>query len=239
MTSLQKQVQSELLAACEKLEKKEARMVIDIEKVGASKNETIERLQSEGASDLKQANKMWDQAEENDLKRREQKLSAKLKKDAAKKIEPRLRALMETNAEELARHQRQAAREIDSYRLELFSKMNRQFKVECDNIRMHERQRAEKLESEWTAKLEEVRSRHCSEMDKVTKDHERRMQLQKKQHDIDMQRITDEHEVAIEDAQRAFSSRMEQITMQYERDLISMENKHTDEVNNRRTQHKL
>lgn len=214
-------------------------MTIEIEKIVASEKETIERIQNEGALELKQAKRTWEQAEENDLKQREQKLSPKLKKDAAKKIEPKLRELIRTNAEDLARLQRNATREIESYRLEMFRKMNRQFKVECDNIRIQERQKREKLESEWMVKLEEVRNRHCSEMDKIAKEHERRMQIQKEQHDIDKQRISDEHDVAIEDAQKALSSEMEQTTLQYERDLLSIENKHSDEVNSRRERNRL
>lgn len=193
-----------------------------------------ERMHQDGRVDLQQAKRSWQQAEEADLNRREHKLSAKLKKDAAKAVEPKLKHLMEMNTEELARLQRQSAREIDSYRVELFGKLNKEFKTQADKIRETERQRTESIEKDWMVKLEEVRARHCAEMDKAAKDHEVHMQMQRQQHDTVKQRIIHEHKAAMEDNQRLNHCQMEEATLKHDREMKSLHTQHKDRVRNRR-----
>lgn len=148
--------------------------------------------------------------------------------------QPKLKQLMEMNAEELARLQRQAAREIECYKLELFSKMNKEFKNQANAIRETERQRAEQVQRDWLSKVEEVRRHHCAEMEKTTKEHKQWMRMQKQQHEIDKERIIHKHETDMKDAEAAHKTRMEQVTMQHERDLASLEIEHNDQVRNRK-----
>ena len=119
----------ELTAVCQKLEKKETRLKADIEANLTSEKQTCEQLKTEGEVDIQQCQQSWRQAEESNLRKHEQKISSKLKRDAAKAVEPQLRHLMETNKEELDRLQREATREIDCYRLGLFRKINKEFKL--------------------------------------------------------------------------------------------------------------
>lgn len=227
------------MSDCEKLEKKEARLRVDIDKILSSERETCHQLKINGTAELQEFKKSWRQTEENDLKRRVEKLSPKLKRDAAKSVEPKLRELMELNAEELSRLQRQSNRDIDCYRLELFSKMNRDFKQESEKIRKEERQRQEQLESEWMQKLEEVRTRNCAEIDKTIKEHEQRMQMQNQHFSIDKQRLTHDHQAHLEDARQALNFEMEQVTIDHEREMTSIQSKHQDNISRRRDEMKM
>ena len=210
-----------------------------LDKLTSSESETCERMYREGANELQHCKKSWQQAEENDLKNREKKLAPKLRKDAAKKVEPRLRQLMEENTEELARLQRQSARELDSYKMELHRKMNKEFRAEADRIRETEREQVLKLEGEWMIKVEQVRVQNCDALNKTTKEHEQRMQLIKQQHNIQIQRLTHDREVAMEDAKRDLDSRLEDETRAHERIMAKMDADHKDKLSSKRIECKL
>ena len=94
-----------------------------------------ERLKGEGVRELENAKKSWQQAEKDELKKRDQKISLKLKQDAAKKIEPKLRELIENHKEEAERLQREANRELDYYRLKLYKCSNEEYRKETTSCR--------------------------------------------------------------------------------------------------------
>lgn len=211
----------------------------ELEKIAINRKETCERLKKEGLADMQVSKKSWAHAEENDMEKKERKLASKLKRDAANAVEPKLRQLIETNAEELDRLQRQAARELDSYKLELFSKMNREFKTESDNIRKMERQRNEQLEGDLMRKLNALQTSHLNDIEKKAKEHEHRMQIIKQQFDTDKQRLIREHEVAQEDAKNTLESQMNQVSRAHQLELATMEKEHKDKIRTRQQQNKL
>ena len=146
---------------------------------------------------------------------------------------------MEENTEELARLQRQSARELDSYKMELYSQMNKNFRVEADRIREVERQRTEKQQGEWMSKVEQVRVQNCDALSKTTKEHEQRMQLMKQQHTIQIQRLTHDQEVAMEVAKRDLDSKLEDSTRTHERTMAKMDADHKDKLSSKRTECRL
>ncbi|KAL3782973.1 hypothetical protein HJC23_003129 [Cyclotella cryptica] len=236
MTKDGERVQYELTALCQKLEKKEQHLRADIAKSLRSEDEVCDQLKAEGELDIQQCQHSWQQGEEIDFRKREQKLSSKLKRDAARAVEPKLRQLMENNKEELDRLQREATREIDCYRLELLRKINEEFKMEADKIREAERRRMEKLESEWMLKVQEMRRNHGTEMDKERREHEQRAKLNKQQYNADRQRCIDRHEVDRENLRRAREIEVEQLNLNHEREMSSMESEYKEEIKNRQNE---
>ena len=64
---------------CSSLEQKLGRLQNDIEKVSLSEQGMCEKLKKEGARELEEAKKRWQQAEKEELKKRESQMSPKLK----------------------------------------------------------------------------------------------------------------------------------------------------------------
>ena len=62
-----------------------------------------DKLKGEGTQELENTIKCWQQTEKDGLKKRDQKMSSKVKQDAAKAIEPKLHQLMENHKEEIER----------------------------------------------------------------------------------------------------------------------------------------
>ena len=102
------------------LEKKMSAIKSDIVRKEKYKDVTCEKLIQEGSQQLEEAKKSWQQAEKDSLKKKDQQMSDKLRKDAAKNVEPKLRQLIERNKEDIERLEREAARELDCHKLELF-----------------------------------------------------------------------------------------------------------------------
>ena len=229
----------ELTTANQKLEKKECSLMAALERVAENKRQICERMESEGIAEMQVMKKSWLHAEETGIKSKERKLASKLKRNAANAIEPKLRQLVEMNTEELSRLQKQATRELDSYKLTLFSKMNREYKIEADRIRDIERQRSEQLEGDWMEKLNALRAKHSDEMRKKAKEHEQRMQIIKQHFEIDKQHLIHEYKVAQEDSQNYLQHQMEQASRKHERDLAAMEKDHHDNIMIRQQQNKL
>ena len=119
ITSEQKTRRTELQDACEALERELANIEVAIEKTTTSEQEMCGRLRRDGERDLEESKINWQNAERAELKKKDLKLSPKLKKDAANAVEPKLRQLMEENKEEVERLEREAARELDLYKLEV------------------------------------------------------------------------------------------------------------------------
>ena len=81
---------------CESLEKKMASIQSDIERTTKSERETCERVKREGPQGLEEAKKSWQQGEKEELKKRDQNMSPKLKRDAAKAVEPKSSSTVNT-----------------------------------------------------------------------------------------------------------------------------------------------
>ena len=228
--SEQEQLRDTLAKDCDALEKKVVSLQSDIERTAKSEQDICERLKREGAQALEDAKKSWQQSEKEELKKRDQKMSPKLKRDAAKAVEPKLRQLMERNKEDIERLEREAARELDCYKLELYKRSNEEYRRETNKIRAEERDRISYIQQEWLAKLENSRRQHEDEMNKIRKEFEERSVLIQQQFHGDKQKCMNEHEAELEDAQHAEVLEMEQITIAHERQMSDMEDEHADKL---------
>lgn len=228
VTSQQKAVLEELKNARGLLLKKEMSLKLVIERINESEKDMCERLQIEGLKDIENAQRSWQQAELQDLKRREQQLSPKLKRDAAKAVEPKLRKMMDIHEEEVGRLQRESTRELDSFKLELFRKCNSEFKKEANRLRDNERRRTEKLESEWAVKSEDMRREHEFELRKVRSEHQRITQMTMQQFNVDKQACIDQHHSDLEAAKKTNEMEMEQLTLTHEREMKLLEDTYRD-----------
>jgi len=128
-----------------------------------------DKLKGEGTQELENAKKCWQQTEKDGLKKRDQKMSSKVKQDAAKAIEPKLHQLMENHKEEIERLEREANRTLDYFRLELYKRSNEEYRKETNKIRDDERSRMSHLENEWTAKMEASRRDRDNETKKIAR----------------------------------------------------------------------
>ena len=202
----------------------------EIIKTTTLEREMCERLNGEGAQELENAKKSWQQAEKDELKKRDQKMSLKLKQDAAKKIEPKLRELMENHKEEAERLQREANRELEYYRLELYKHSNGEYRKETNKIRDNEGRRMSHLENELRAKLETCRVEQECEMKKIHEEYEQRADMMKRQFSADKQKFAEEHQINLIDAKKAEDFEMEQTRVQHEREMVDMEEEYKEQM---------
>ena len=202
------------------LEKQASSLDAEITKTTTSEREMCERLKGEGLRELENAKKSWQQAEKDELKKRDQKMSKKLKQDAAKKIEPKLRELMENHKEEAERLQREANRELDYYRLKLYK----------NKIRDNEERRMSHLENELRAKLESCRIEQENEMKKIREEYDQRADMMKRQFSADKQKFAEEHQINLIDAQKAEDLEMEHARVQHLKEMVDMEEEYTEQM---------
>jgi len=224
VTSDQEELNKTLTKECSSLEKKVARLQLDIEKtVDCSMCESLRR---DGSQALQDAKKSWAQAEKEEIKRREQRLSPKLKAQAAKAIEPKLRQLMERNKEMDLRLEREASRELDCYKLELYRMSNDAFRRQTVKIRDEERDRASHLQQQWFQNLEQSRVKHENEMRKTTNLYAKRAEMMQQQFNVDKQESIDVHE---EQVQRV-EVEMKKLGEQHVRDMIDMDDEFANKL---------
>ena len=165
----------------------------EIERLSKAEEEICDRVRKDGQRNLEEASMSWQHLEREEIKKRDQKISPKLKRDAAKAVEPKLRLMMEKNKEKITRLEREKARELDCYRLHLYKVSNQEFKKETSNIRVNERNRNTQLEAEWIAKLESSGARHEIEIERLQHEHDQRATTIKCQFNADKQKCIDEH----------------------------------------------
>ncbi len=202
----------------------------EIVKTATSDRETRERLKVEGAQELENAKKGWQQAERDELKKRDAKMSAELKKNAAKAIEPKLRQMMENQTCEIERVQREASRELDYYRLELFKRSNEEYKKATNIIRDEERSRLSHTENEWSVKIDTYRRERDNEMQRIREEHERRADVMKRRYNADKQKLDDDHQTNLIEAQRAGELENEQSRMRHEKEMVNMEEEYESKM---------
>lgn len=220
----QEELNKTLTKECNSFEKKIARLQLDIEKtVDCSMCESLRR---DGSQALLDANKSWAQAEKEEIKRREQRLSPKLKAQAAKAIEPKLRQLMERNKDDLDRLEREASRELDCYKLELYRMSNDAFRRETRNIRDEERDRASYERQQWFQNLEQSRAKHENEMRKTTHLYAKRGEMMGQQFNADKQECIDEHDEQV----RRVEVEMKNLGEQHLRDMIDMDDEFANKL---------
>jgi hypothetical protein len=195
----------------------------EILKTTTSENEIRERLNAEGARELENERVHWQMAERNELQMRDKRISSKLKQDAAKAIEPKLRQMMEGHKEELERIEKVLARELDFYRLELYKRANEEFRKESNTIREEEKSRSSHLEKEWTQKLENARKERENELWKVREEYEQRRDEIKKQFKACKQKRIEDHQTDLTEVKKLEDLEMEQIRARHEKSLGALE----------------
>jgi hypothetical protein len=205
------------------VEKQIRSLEAEIVKIATSDKEMCERLKVDGVQELENAKKSWQQTEKDELKKRDVKMSVELKKNAAKAIEPKLRQMMENQSCEIESVQREANRELDYYRLELFKRSNEEYKKATNGIRDDERSRLSHLENEWRVKIDTSRRERDNEMERIREEYEQRAGIMKRQYNADKQKLEDEHQTNLTDAQRANDLEKEQSRMRHEKETVKME----------------
>ena len=215
VTSDQEELNKTLTKECNSLEKKIVRLQLDIEKTVNTENDICQRLRRDGSQALLDSS----QTEKEEIKRREQRLLPKLKAQAAKAIEPKLRQLMERNKEDLDRLEREASRELDCYKLELYRMSNDAFRRQTIKIRDEEKQRTSHLQQQWFQNLEQSRAKHENEMRKTTSLYAKRGEMMGQQFNADKQECIDEHEEQV----RTVEVEMKNLEEQHLQDMRDIE----------------
>ena len=226
----QEKLANALETECNSLQTNFTQLKVNIEKITKSEEEMSEKLKTNGAHELEEAKKGWAHSEQAELKKRDIKLSPKLKKDSAKAVEPKLRQLTERNKEEIERLEREAARELDCHKLELYAKANREFKKEVSLIRSEERKRVEKSEADWMARLETERIEHEADTKKAHHDHQQRYAMLRQQFNADKQKCINEHDVILEDAKKAETIELDQMQASHKREMAAIDEDNSNEM---------
>ena len=138
--------------------------------------------------------------------------------------------MMEKNKEEIERLEREAARELDCYKLVMYKQSNGEFKKETNKIRVDERKRTEKLEAEWIAKMETKGNVFDIEMKGVRMEHKQRAVMVKRQFNAGRQKCIDEYGAVQEEAQVNGSRQMEQLRVRHEREMTDMEDEYSERL---------
>ncbi len=208
------------------LEKQVASIQAEITQATIAEKEICDRLCGDGKQALEDARRTWQKAEKDELKKKDKELSLKLKKDAAKAVEPKLRHLIERNKEEFERMEREAEREEEFYKLELYKRTNESFRNETSKIRDGERARILNLENDWIAKMEIARREREQEVKKIREEFEQRAAILQRQLNADRQRIMDEHQASVAEAHMAVGMELERIRTHHEQEMVVLEEEH-------------
>ena len=221
--NIQVNLKDSLTKDCAMLEKQVASIQAEIAHATISEKEICDRLRADGKKALEDARRMWQSAENEELKKKGRELSLKLKKDAAKAIECWLRQLMERNKEDIERIEREAERKLEFYKLELYKRTNEEFRKETNKIRDSERTRILNLENDWIAKMETARREREHELKKTRDEFEQRADILHRQFIADKQRIMDEHQATVAEAQIAVEMELERIRAHHEQEMADLE----------------
>ena len=206
--NIQVNLKDSLTKDCEMLEKKVASIQAEIAHATISEKEICDRLLADGKQAVEDARRMWQSAENEELKKKGRELSLKLKKDAAKAIE---------------RIEREAERKLEFYKLELYKRTNEEFRKETNKIRDSERTRILNLENDWIAKMEIARRERDHELKKTREEFEQRADILHRQLIADKQRIMDEHQASVAEAQIAVEMELERIRAHHEQEMADLE----------------
>ena len=193
-------------------------------------------MKREGEADLQKARLAWQHAEREELKKRDRSLAPKLKKDAAKQIEPKLKAIIDSNDESIVHLERQTSRDIERYKLELYKQSQERFRSESQAIRTELKKSQDKQETELLSKLALTQGDHEKELKSIQNNHSQRMQLLQKQHDISVSGIKQKHMMDKDDMSARTASSLQQMKHQHHCELANLENQHAVALAEARTE---
>ena len=229
-------MRANLKQECAALHKRVEALSANIARTERQEKETLERLKREGDADLQKARLVWQCAEKEGLRKRDRALTPKLKKDAAKQVEPKLKAIIGNHEESFARLERQASRDIEQYKLQLYKQGRERFRSESQAIRSELKLSRDKQETELLSKLALTQGDHERELKSIHDNHSRRMQLLQKQHDISVSGIKRKHVSDKEDISARLASSQQQMEHEHQCELTSLEERHAEALAEARTQ---
>ena len=115
--SEQTRINEDLAKQHKTLKKEEASLKLSLERIISLERNACKKMHQDGIAQLEKAKSSWQYSEKNDFRKREQKLIPKIKREAAKMVESKLRKLSEKHSDEIQSLEREMARELQSYKL--------------------------------------------------------------------------------------------------------------------------
>jgi hypothetical protein len=214
----------------EVLMKKEASLKLSLERVISVERDTCKKLQEDGAKELEKAKSNWLYSENNEIRKREQKLIPKIKRDAAKMVELKLRKLSEKHKDEIRSLERETARELESYKLELYRNSRKICKNERRQVEATEKRLIDSIEQEWSLKIEDARMENHREMTALKQSHEETMESLRKQHERDKERRLQQHDIDLKEAMTLKDACLAQQRLSNDCELKALEDKFDKEI---------
>ena len=177
-------------------------------------------MKREGEADLQK----WQQAEREELKKRDRSLA------------PKLKAIIDSNEESIVHLERQTSRDIERYKLELYKQSQERFRSESKAIRTELKKSQDKQETELLSKRALTQGDHEKELKSIQNNHSQRMQLLQKQHDISVSGIKQKHLTDKDDKSARTASSLQQIKHQHHCELTNLEKQHAVALAEARTE---
>ncbi len=212
------------------LQKEEASMKLCLERIISLERDTCKKMQEDGANELEKAKSSWQYSEKNDFRKREQKLIPKIKREAAKMVESKLRKLSEKHNDEIRSLERESARELQSYKLELYRNSQKICKNERRNVEAAEKRLMDNVLREHDQKIEEVRSENRQELTVMKQAHEDTMESLRIQHETDNKRRLEQHEMDLREAKTLLEASLAQQSLNNDLELKALESKCDEEM---------
>lgn len=212
------------------LKKEEASLKLSLDHIISLEKEACNKIQEDGANELEKAKSSWQYSEKNDFRKREQKLIPKIKREAAKMVESKLRKLSEKHNDEIRSLERESARELQSYKLELYRNSQKICKNERRNVETAEKRLMDSVLSGHDQKIEEVRSENRQEMTVLKQAHEDTMESLRIQHETDKKRRLEQHEMDLREAKTLLEASLAQQSLNNNLELKALENRCDEEI---------
>ena len=233
-TAEQAKLNDDLAKQHKALKKEEASLKLSLERIISLERDACKKMQEDGAKELEKAKSSWQYSEKNEFRKREQKLIPKIKREAAKMVESKLRQLREKHNDEKLRLEREAARELQSYKLELYRNSHKICKNERRNVEAAEKRLMDNVIYEHDQKIEEVRSEHHNEMAELKLAHEETMDSLRAKYEVDKKRRLEQHEMDLREAKTLMEASLAQQSLSNDVELKALETKCDEEVSIRR-----
>ena len=212
------------------LMKEELSLKLALERVITMERDTCNKLQEDGAKELAKAKANWLYSEKNEFRKREQKLIPKIKREAAKMVELKLRKLSEKHSDEIRSLERETAREVESYKLELYRNSQKICKNERRKVEAAEKRFRDSVEQEWTTTLEDTRAETHKEMTAQKQAHDETMEAHRAKHEMDKKRRLDQHEMDLKEAKILLEASLAQQRLSKDFKLKSLQHKLDEEI---------
>lgn len=230
----QKEINESFSKLHKALLKEEVTLKLRLERIISSERETIKKLEEDGTKELETVKASWLHSEKNEFKRMERKLIPKIKIETAKMVESKLKKLSEKNNDELRRLQREAAGELQSYKLERYRSMQQIIKNERRMIDATEKRLIDSIESEWSEKIEEARAENRNELTILRQNINQNLEALRIRHGNDIKLRMQKHEMDLKDASILMEASLAQQCLSHDCELKALEQTCDEEMSLRR-----